>query len=335
MSETVAIERGEAYLDRVATEAKTEQPLRLRAVGIHDFLKTELPPREFLLEPWLTRQSLVMVHAWRGVGKTWFSLGLAYAIAAGDRFMNWSTPSPRRVLYLDGEMPAPVIQERLGLIVASLDREADQDNFILVTPDLQATPGLIPDLGTHRGREEVDALIKDKNPDLVIIDNLSAWLRSGDRENDAESWREMGGWLMRLRAEGRSVVVVHHSGKNGQQRGTSKREDILDTVISLRRPSDYSASEGACFEVHFEKARGLTGSDVDPFEARLGVDARDRLNWSISTQTASTYDRVVERANLGMNQKEIAAELGINKSNVSRHWNEGLKVGHIKAKRDL
>ena len=28
-------------------------------------------------------------------------------------------------------------------------------------------------------------------------------------------------------------------------------------------------SQGACFEVHFEKSRGIYGADVEPFEAKL------------------------------------------------------------------
>ncbi len=51
------------------------------------------------------------------------------------------------------------------------------------------------------------------------------------------------------------MIVVHHAGKNGEQRGISNREDLLDTSISLRRPADYSPAEGARFEVHVAKGR--------------------------------------------------------------------------------
>jgi putative DNA primase/helicase len=36
------------------------------------------------------------------------------------------------------------------------------------------------------------------------------------------------------------LLIVHHTGKGGEQRGTSRREDVLDTSISLRRPADYA-----------------------------------------------------------------------------------------------
>jgi len=34
----------------------------------------------------------------------------------------------------------------------------------------------------------------------------------------------------------------------GQQRGTSKGEDVMDSVIALKRPDDYTAKQGARFE---------------------------------------------------------------------------------------
>ncbi len=77
----------------------------------------------------------------------------------------------------------------------------------------------------------------------------------------------MQNWLLRLRRKGIAVLLIHHAGINGRQRGTSRREDALDTVIALRRPVDYSPKEGARFEVHIEKARALVGEGALPFEA--------------------------------------------------------------------
>ena len=50
-------------------------------LNISDFLSKQLPPREVMLSPWLTRQSLFMIYAWRGIGKSWLALSLAYAAA--------------------------------------------------------------------------------------------------------------------------------------------------------------------------------------------------------------------------------------------------------------
>ena len=128
------------------------------------------------------------------------------------------------------------------------------------------------------------------------------------------------------------MLLIHHAGKGGAQRGTSRREDVLDTVISLKRPSDYEEAQGARFEIHFEKARGIFGDDVKPIEAQLESLPDGGERWSVMALEASTYDRVVDLTGLGMSQTEIARELGINRSNVSRNIRKARECGDLSHK---
>src|SRR5690606_22821709 len=114
--------------------------------------------------------------------------------------------------------------------------------LIFITPDLQS--GLMPNLSTLEGRLAISKYVNEC--DLVIVDNISTLCHQG-KENEAESWIPMQEWALKLRRLGISVLFIHHAGKSGQQRGTSKREDILDTIIKLKHPSDYEANMGACF----------------------------------------------------------------------------------------
>ena len=79
--------------------------------------------------------------------------------------------------------------------------------------------------------------ILDANPSIrvVILDNISC-LFVGISEDKKQDWEPIGAWLVRLRHRGITVVLVHHAGKGGQQRGTSGREDALDAVLSLEYP---------------------------------------------------------------------------------------------------
>lgn len=97
-----------------------------------------------------------------------------------------------------------------------------------------------------------------------------------------------------IHESGKSVLFIHHSGKGGQQRGSSRREDVLDTVIALRRPADYDPKNGAVFEVHFEKARGICGDAVVPFEARLLVNENQGQIWSTKSLEQTTFDKVIQ-----------------------------------------
>ena len=128
----------------------------------------------------------------------------------------------------------------------------------ILSPDAQEFG--IPDLSTTEGQEKIDTLICDETK-LVILDNLSTLIRSG-KESESDSWLPVQEWILRLRSRGKSVLLIHHAGKGGQQRGTSRREDVLDTVIALKKPEYYKPESGTCFEVHFEKNRSLSHDEI-------------------------------------------------------------------------
>ena len=152
--------------------------------------------------------------------------------------------------------------------------------------------------------------------ELLVLDNRST-LVSGGNENEAESWVSMQAWLLRLRRRNVSVLLVEHEGRSGNPRGTSKREDILDTLINLKRPEDYSVDDGARFEVHLGKARGVFGEKAKPFEARLEV-RNDRAEWSVKPIQDQETAMVTQLSEAGLSLRDIAAEIGISKSKVAR-----------------
>lgn len=296
----------------------------LTVISITDFLQRKFPPRKNLLSPWLPEQGICMIHAQRGVGKTFVSLGVACAVAAGDKFLLWEAPEPAGVLFLDGEMPAVALQERLQAYTAEM-KQGIITSLSILTPDLQQNG--MPNIGTVEGQEAISRYITDKIK-LIIVDNISSLVSYG-KENEAEGWVPIQTWALKLRTQGKSVLFIHHSNKSGGQRGTSKREDILDTVINLRHPPGYSPEDGACFEVHFEKNRGIQGNDVKPFEAKLTNGQDGSIKWETRSLSDSTYVKVVSLSKEGLSQKEIAEELGKHKSTISRCFQKAREVGDV------
>lgn len=308
-------------LKEVSSENISNQKLRVVTLG--EFLAATLPPREDILTPWLQTQSLCMVHAIRGVGKTHFALGVAWAVASGSGFLGWRAPSTVDVLYIDGEMPANVLQERLAKIC--LENTAPYaDNLRILTPDMQENG--MPNLATEEGQGLINELLTPHTK-LIIVDNLSCLTR-GIRENEGHSWDSIGEWALQMRQKGISVLFIHHSGKSGAQRGTSRKEDILDVVINLKHPTDYSPDQGACFEVHFEKARHLVGNDVKPFTAQL-IYSHEKQSWKIESVEESNRARVIELCKEGLSNSKIAEELGIDRSTVFRHRQDAEKKGEL------
>lgn len=317
------INRAEPYIVPQTEQARPP----LRSLNVRELLELEIPPREVILNPILPAQGLVMLYAPRGIGKTHVALWMAYTIACGDSMFGnkWRSEKPYKVLFVDGEMPATTLQERLSTIVASSERELENvDNLKIITPDYQEVG--IPDLSTFSGQEWLNPHLEGIN--LLILDNLSCLCRSG-RENESESWNPLQDWLLKLRRKGISVLFVHHAGKGGNQRGTSKKEDILDTVIVLRKPNDYDAREGARFEVHYEKARGFYGEEASPFEAHL-KEENGKMTWQVQEMEDLQLNRLIDLHKDGLKQREISQELGLGLGTVNRWIKQAKEEGKIK-----
>lgn len=287
----------------------------LASITLHDFLNHRIPPREMILAPVIPTQGLVMLYAMRGIGKTHVSLSVALSVATGSAMLGgrWKAGKARHVLFVDGEMPAVVLQQRLAAMVAGTGQELPEKDFLhIITPDWQELG--IPDLATAEGQAAIEQHLQ--KVELLILDNLSSLCRSG-KENEAESWMPVQEWMLSLRKRGISVLLVHHAGKTGSQRGTSKREDLLDSVVALKRPADYEASQGARFEIHYEKARGFQGKEAKPFEAHLAGDATS-LRWEVKDLGDSLKLRVLELKKEGLSQRDIAVEAGCSPASVNR-----------------
>jgi len=162
---------------------------------------------------------------------------------------------------------------------------------------------------------------------VLFLDNLSCLLRSEHGENSAESWDDMQQWLLSLRRKGKSVFLIHHSGKGGDQRGTSRREDILDNSIKLKRSGAAMDVNGLCAELSFEKCRTAFGADVEPIEVTL-----DGAGWTWKPLPQANFDRIVALTNDGAKPKEIAELLGVDKSTVSRSLKKGRQLELVKKK---
>lgn len=299
-------------VEEVKQEKPKQDKTRFEKIDFVDFLTREIPPIEIILDPWLTTRSLNMMYAERGCGKTLIALAIAYSIASGKPFIpKWPVLKQTTVCYFDGEMSAAEFQERCrGINLASLEK----GQFEIITNDFQ--PRGMPDFGTQEGQQQALDLIGDA--EVVVIDNLSCLLRSGGPENDSESWGLFQEWLLMLKRLGKTVLFLHHAGKSGAQRGTSKREDQLNEVLGLKHPSGYRKSDGLWVQVKYEKGRRLFGQAAEPIEIKLETDILGKYIWKSLDVNKATKDKIISLLGEGMPANDIATELGVSGSYVRR-----------------
>jgi putative DNA primase/helicase len=322
------VSRPPNLITRPDVQSSSEAPQALHAFGLHEFLSIQMPPREMLLDPILPERSLAMLYAPRGIGKSWLSLSMSLAMASGQPLLRWDAPRQRSVLYVDGEMPLVSLQERLKLISGGLGNTVPNERFRVLAAD-HVPFGATLNLCSEEGQRALEPLLK--GIDLLILDNLSTLCTTGS-ESASDTWVPMQNWLLKLRRQGVSVLLVHHAGVNGRQRGTSRREDALDTVIALRRPEDYLPEEGARFEVHFEKLRNRAeGAGALPFEASIqgtGSNGQEAIHWNHRDLKPRLLNEAAQLFSEGMTVREVAVTLRISKSEAGRlrirAFNDGL-----------
>lgn len=271
--------------------------------------------RERLLT-WLPEGGLAMVYAARGLGKTFFALFLSYSIACSKRFMCWDILKNAPCLYVDGEMSLVEMKERAQKIFAvpppnwhMLSHEIFFNQF---ERDLYITNFEI--------QNAILKMIDEHGIKFLVLDNLSSLCRI--KEDKSDDWRNvMQPFLMACRRRGVAVLTVHHTSKSGDQRGTSTREDPLDTSIKLSK-LDNEKNNGASFYLEFTKNRSCFGNDVKKLAIKL-IDRNGFLDWDIISVEQNTKNQmlnlITQAGEEGISAADIAEELGISQSMVSQY----------------
>lgn len=292
---------------------------RKRAVKLNEFLNTELPRDQSLLGNSILAGSLIMLVGPRGVGKSFLAQQISYCVAAGIKLSPWGKGAGVPVCYVDAEMRATGIQDRLKPLHAKYRDKGCGDlagkNFTLVSRDYAGE--MLGAVDSEQGQQELDQYIPS-DARLIVLDNMSA-LTSGGRE-DAESWAPVKRWLLRKRTEKKAVLFVHHTGKNGQQRGTSAHEDLLDLSILVEPIVDDLAFEGVRLRVSHQKIRDHLPNLRKDREIRMSDEEGVRTYSCVdfSKLLTGVEGEIIRLATKGVKNIEIAKQLDLTPSKVSR-----------------
>jgi putative DNA primase/helicase len=80
-------------------------------------------------------------------------------------------------------------------------------------------------------------------------------------------------------------------------------------------------AEGARFEVHLTKARGIVGDDAKSFEAHLKAEGSS-LHWSVKELEDVELEQLKRLLDEGYSVRDAAEEMGKSKSAVQRLKNK-------------
>jgi hypothetical protein len=330
---------------RLYAEKHRPKPTSSQQGGHMPYSYSELVNMDFQRAPWLFTNlmrttEVAMVYAATGVGKTWLTLSLAMVAAGGGQVLDWTNDTPRRVLYLDGEMDAAELVGRMKQLQGGLncDPKALGKNFVLCARQMQQSiVGNFIEIETEESQFGILKYAEEQKFDLIVIDNLTTLSGQID-ENASKDLKLFNTFLLRARQLGIGVLVVHHQGKGKDSgpRGSSAMVATLNLMLKLEASTKERAAgdKNAKFTIVFEKNRGnvdsrplpvvvTTRAFEDEFtatdEGAVG-ETHSPLVLMIDTEADSNAERAKKLLYLGKykNQKELAAAFGVKQPQMSK-----------------
>lgn len=311
---------GQLLIEKVMLHREGSITVNSMVVELDIFREMEMPEIKMIMSPWLSFGSTHMIYAKRGVGKTFFSMSLSLAAVCGSDFGEWELCEPVNTLYVDGEMLPQKMKERVLSLQSNYSGK--QKNWYILSSGINLqNNGLAINIAKPYWQDFIYNEVTSKDIKLIFLDNISA-LTPGIEENESTSWDVIAAWINKLKQTGCAVVLVHHAGKGGQQRGTSAREDALDTVIFLKKTTD-DATVGVDVDIIFEKSRHIAGAAVTSVNAKLITEpGTSNLIWNINSAGTSKRNEVVQLLVDGKSIDEVKDILKMAKSTVVKFKNE-------------
>ena len=318
------------------TEEVIIEKKEFKSVSLQELTLMDIPPRKAIIDPLIMEGSSMEINGGTGIGKTWFTLEMLCSICTGEKFLGkYEIANPRPVYYIDGEMPLDSIRERMNMIMARYiyKYKVSEIPFHISNP-LLFKNNFIPKINDTKITQP---MFKDEvkrfsdiyqKPLFICFDNLSCL--TDYKENDNDDWTSMLDMYTELKHEGHSICHVHHVGKGGSQRGASRKHDALDTVIHLKRPEEYDASEGAVFNVKFDKHRHFAGEYARSFKCAIKVDDNNKVSWDISDFKDVASEELLTAYCMGLpdiTYTKLEEEFGISKSSIGRTIKHCVKNG--------
>lgn len=315
--------------DFAKAEALRDSQIPGKWVTGTDLLKHGVDSLPCLVEPVLQKVGLACIAGSSDTGKSSFLRQLCYAVASGaDHFLNFSLNAQHHsAIYVsteDDETAMRYLLHKQNLDWGAKDDDLGGLRFLFETDNLV---------------QELDAKLSEAPADIVCIDAFTD-LFSGEINKSNEVRRFLNEYGQLAQRHQCLVMFLHHCGKRTEHEKNPSKHNLLGSqafeakmrlVFELRTDYDNPSLKHLCivkgnylpemyknesFVLSFSE--NMTFSDTQertPFEQLVKNPAEK------SGREEAQREKIAEAKRLqseGMNQSQIAEQLKVNKSTVSR-----------------
>ena len=256
--------------DLIEKKEEAKAPRDLTSYSLREYMNLGITPSRFMLDRLFKEHSIDFISGPKGQGKTEFVLGVTNALARGLSFLTYSCPEAVPVVYIDGEMDPYDLVERSKIYIERFGYPKD-DNYFRIVNYAQQFKETIPDIKSPEGQEKITRQLEltyklTNKKALLVLDNLRSL--SNYKENDSDDYREINSWLLRLRGQKYTIIVIDHHGKGegGGPRGTSSKTDNANVSLLLNSIREKGVAN-MVMRIKFDKARGLRPDETEDYEA--------------------------------------------------------------------
>lgn len=237
--------------------------------------------REWLLHGFLPKGVVIALHAKGGVGKTRLAYDMLHTLLTGGSWNGFPTTGPRRAIVIQTD-------ESAGDMLDALRKRGFDENLDNIRYKTRWTFEHIPQLVKE---------VQEFNPEVIVMDSITSMSRhSLFSENDVQYARPILKLKDLAQMLGCAIILIHHSSKAGEARGTSAIFNSVSEVWKLERDMEDKSPDSTKRLLTIEKSRSRR-----PTTYKLDFEP-DQGSWSLLGEVGvdennpdlSTKERIVE-----------------------------------------
>lgn len=225
----IRLEKFKEYITLINPQGKdeTEEKVKFRLTPFNEFNKLNFKKEDYVVKHFFTKGEINLFVGASELFKSFKCMLMASCIARGINYLDQFKTKKLRVAWLDKENSESLIQDRFRMIMRGLGIRKLNNLYILPS-------NYSGNLTDKEWLEQLLDFIEIYKIEVLFFDTMH---RFGDyKENSSDDINNFYlNCLLPIKKLGCSVVLIHHTTKQGDFRGSSDIKGMIDNMFSVKK----------------------------------------------------------------------------------------------------